>query len=196
MEYILVGLGNPGDGYKKTRHNTGRRMLEYFAKYNHFPDWERNKKINALVSENFLGKDRILLVLPDGFMNKSGLSLKTYISNRKKAERLVVVYDDIDLPLGKIRLSFGRGSGGHRGLESIIKTIGTRDFVRVRVGISPSRTSGKVIKPIGEKKVLDFLMRDITKREEEVLKKTRRRVSEALLTFIEKGKAEAMNQFN
>ena len=84
-------------------------------------------------------------------MNKSGLSLKSAITNKKKAENLVVIYDDLDIPLGKFKISYGRGSGGHKGVESIARSIKTKDFIRIRVGIAPATPSGKVKSPKASK---------------------------------------------
>jgi PTH1 family peptidyl-tRNA hydrolase len=151
MSYVLVGLGNPGPEYEKTRHNTGRIVLEIFRKKCDFPDWEPDKKLKALVSKGKLGKAEILLLEPETFMNNSGGSVKPLITSKKKAESLVIIHDDLDLPIGSYKISFNRGSGGHKGVENIIKAIGTEGFVRVRVGISPVTPGGKLKKPSGRR---------------------------------------------
>ena len=135
-------------------------------------------------------------MLPDTYMNKSGLEVKKYITSIKKAERLVVVYDDLDLPFGSFKISFGRGSGGHKGIESIVRTIKTKNFVRVRIGISPTTPSGKMKKPKGDKEVHDFILGDFTKKEKETLKKIKKKIHDALLMIIEEGRARAMNTYN
>ena len=200
MQYTIVGLGNPGEEYKTTRHNVGRIMVEKFRKKYDFPEWveekKQGKKVEFLISKGKIGKHSVTLILPELFMNKSGASVKSLITSKKKAEQLIVVYDDVDLGFSDYKISFGRGSGGHRGIESIIKSVKTKDFVRVRVGIAPTTPSGKIRKPKGEKKVLDFLMGDFGKKETQTIPKIARTVNEILETIIEKGRDSAMNVYN
>jgi len=180
MQYIYVGLGNPGEDYRNTRHNTGRIILEMFKKINSFPEWEYDEKSNALLSAGKVGKDNIALVLPETFMNKSGLSIVRFVTSVKKAEGLVVVHDDLDLPLGKFKISFGKHSGGHRGVESIIKQIKTIDFTRVRVGISPVGSKGQAKKPRGDKAVERQILGKYSSKELAILKKTAKSICEGL----------------
>src|SRR3989338_7873858 len=144
MSYIIAGLGKPGGENEGTRHKTGRLILFHFAKKIKEEGGGENKKIKARVAEGKIGREKITLVEPEAFMNNSGKSLTTLIKSKKAAGELVIIYDDLDLPLGTLKLSFDRGSGGHRGLESIIKALKTRAFVRLRVGVSPSTPSGKL----------------------------------------------------
>lgn len=157
---IIAGLGNPGKEYQTTRHNAGRIALEVFRKKNKFNDWEFDKKLNALTSK----KNGILLILPETFMNKSGLSLKKIITSQKKARDLIVVHDDIDLELGKFKISFNKSSGGHKGVESIIKNIKTKEFARIRIGISLTTPKGKIKKPKPDK-ILNFLTQNFKPQE-------------------------------
>ena len=196
MSYTIVGLGNKGEEYKTTRHNVGRILVERFRKKYDFPEWAEEKKKGFLISKGKVGKHAVTLILPELFMNKSGASIKSLITSKKKAEQLVVVYDDIDLGFSDYKISFGRGSGGHNGIESIIKSIKTKDFVRIRIGISPTTPSGKIRKPKGEKKVLDFLMGNLGKKETETIPKISKVVNEILETIIEEGRAPAMNIYN
>ncbi|MFH1402591.1 MAG: aminoacyl-tRNA hydrolase [Patescibacteria group bacterium] len=194
--YIIIGLGNPGEKYEKTRHNTGRIILDYFRKKNDFDEWVENKKLKALVSEREISGTTVKLLEPETFMNKSGASVKTLITNKKKAEQLVVIYDDLDLPIGTSKISFNKGTGGHRGLESIAKSIKTKEFVRIRVGISQTTPTGKLKKPQGEQKILDYLMADFNKKDLEILKKLKPKIAQALEMIISDGCAKAMNLFN
>lgn len=196
MSYIIVGLGNKGEEYKTTRHNVGRIMVERFRKKYDFPIWSEEKKKGFLISKGKLGKHNVALIFPELFMNKSGVAIKSLITSKKKAEQLVVVYDDIDLGFGDYKISFGRGSGGHRGVESIIKNIKTKDFIRVRVGISPITPSGKIRKPKGDKKVLDFLMGNFGKEEIKTIARISKIINEILETTVEDGKVSAMNIYN
>jgi PTH1 family peptidyl-tRNA hydrolase len=196
MQYVIVGLGNPGEEYEGSRHNAGRTLVERFAARGDFPEWKNDKKARAHVTKGELAGNGVTLVLPDTFMNRSGSAVLSFVKSVKAAERLVVVYDDIDLPIGTMKISFGRGSGGHRGVESVARSLKTKDFVRVRVGVAPTTPSGKVKKPRGEKEVVNFLMKPFRKPEQEKLKKLEKQVLGALDAIIEKGRAVAMNEFN
>ncbi len=196
MSYIIAGLGNLGEEYKNTRHNAGRIVLEYFRKSRDFSEWEEKKNNKVLVSSGKIGKSNVVLLEPDNFMNNSGKSIAPIVTSTKKAEKLVVVYDDIDLPLGVIKISFNRGSGGHRGVESVIKSIKTKAFIRLRVGVAMTTPTGKIKKPKGEQKVLDFLMGEFKPKELDTLKKVSKNIADALETVILEGKEKAMNMYN
>ncbi len=174
---ILVGLGNPGKEYENTRHNTGRIMVNWVE-----------KKLD--------GKLKIKFLMPDNFMNNSGKAVAPFIKTKKDLKDLVVVYDDIDLPLGKIKISFNRSSGGHNGLGSIIKVLKSEEFVRIRIGICPTTPSGKLRKPHGEKDVLKFLLGEFKKSELEILKKLSKKVNEAVEIIFTEGKDKAMSLYN
>ena len=195
MHYITA-LGNPGEEYKNTRHNVGRIALEEFVKKNGFSNLVPDKKLKSLSSQGKIGKEKLYLIEPETFMNKSGLSVKPIITSKKKAENLIVIHDDLDLPIGKFKISFNKSSGGHRGVESIIKAIKTEAFTRVRIGISPSTPSGKLKKPKGEKEVADFILGEFKKSEMETLKKISKKVAAALEMLIMEGREKAMGEFN
>ena len=112
MNYIIVGLGNPGQEYENTRHNTGRMIVDAFAKKINEEDWTEDKKIKSDVVKTKLGKNSVLLIKPNTYMNKSGDAVRSLVKSKKAAETLVVVHDDLDLPFGKIKISF---NGGFRG---------------------------------------------------------------------------------
>ena len=196
MPYIIAGLGNPGEEYINTRHNTGRLILEHIKKASEGSDWKLDKKLNALVSKGELNGEKLTLVEPETFMNRSGSSLKPLILNEKKAEKLVVIYDDLDLPIGTMKMSFNRGSGGHRGLESIIKALKTEKFIRIRVGISPSTPSGKLKKPLGESAVEKCILGEFKKPELDILKKQGKKAVETLEILVGKGLEQAMMELN
>ena len=198
MQYTIVGLGNPGEEYEGTRHNTGRTVLEQFRKKYDFPEWERDKNLKALISKGTFGKEKnkIILVAPDNFMNMSGKSLPPLIKNKKDIERTIVAYDDLDLPLGTMKVSFNRSSGGHKGLESIIKALKTPAFARLRIGISPVTASGKIKKPKGEEATIDFIIGKFKKAELEVMGKTTKKAAEALALILEVGREQATGQIN
>lgn len=194
--FIIVALGNPGEEYAGTRHNTGRIVLENFLKKFDFPELEMNKKYSSLASEGKVGKEKVLILEPETFMNKSGITLKTLVNSAKKAEQLVVIHDDLDIPMGTFKISFNKSSGGHRGVESIIKTIKTEAFIRVRVGITVATSSGKLKKPSGEKAVIEHIMGKFKKPEIEILKKVSKNIAEKLEILIKEGREKAMGTFN
>src|SRR3989344_5669821 len=109
MSYVIVGLGNPGEEYSDTRHNTGRIALDIFRKKIDFPEWKADKMHKAEMSKGKLGKESLVLLAPDTFMNKSGAAVAPFIKNAKQAERLVVIHDELDLPVGMMKISFNRG---------------------------------------------------------------------------------------
>lgn len=194
MQYI-VGLGNPGEEYRVSRHNTGRIVLAEFIKSQKIGELEFNKKLNALTAERKIKKEKVMLIFPETFMNKSGNSVKLLIKSKKAAENLIVVHDDLDIPLGKIKISFGKNSGGHRGVESIMRAIKTKDFTRIRIGISPATPKGKIKKP-EEKKVIDYILENFKPKELEILKKNSKKIVPALETIITEGLNKAMSIYN
>lgn len=196
MQYIIVGLGNPGEEYANTRHNAGRMVLEQFRKKYEFPEWSADKSLKSLVSKSAWGKDKVVLLGPDNFMNVSGKSVAPFVKNAKDAERTIVVYDDLDLPLGTMKISFNRSSGGHRGVESIIKALKTKAFVRLRIGICPTTPSGKPRKPKGEEAVHDFIVGEFKKAEMEVMKKSAKKGAEALALILDEGREIATGKVN
>lgn len=196
MAWVIVGLGNPGDKYESTRHNAGRMAVQYFVKLAKFKDWSEHTRSESLTSSGMIGKIAVAAVLPNTFMNKSGSAVGKFIKSVKAAENLVVVYDDLDLPLGTFKISFDRGSGGHKGLESIMRAVKTKKFPRIRIGVSPATPGGTLKKPQGEKAVLDFILTKFRAAETDELKKVFRKVAEALGTMILDGREKAMNEFN
>lgn len=173
---IVAGLGNPGEEYENTRHNAGRILVS--------------------ILEKKMEDTNIKFIKPDTFMNNSGKVIAPLIKTQKDLKNLIIVYDDIDLPIGKIKISFDKSSGGHNGLESIIKKLKSREFVRIRVGIAPCTPSGKIRKPKGEKAVLNFLLGEFKKSELDILKKLSKRVSEIVEMVFDEGKDKAMSVYN
>lgn len=196
MAWVIVGLGNPGEEMGGTRHNTGRMALDFFARAEKLGEWKEDTKAKARIASGLLGKTAVVLVAPDTFMNKSGSAVAKFVKSQKAAERMVVLYDDLDLSLGVVRLSFNRGSGGHKGVESVMKAVKTRKFTRVRIGISPSTAEGAVRKPRGEKLVNNFILAKYKASELEELKKVFTRAALALKTIVIEGQERAMNKFN
>jgi len=196
MAWVIVGLGNPGEEYDSTRHNCGRIAVEFFAKAVGLNGFRPDKAKKTTVAGGLIGKTAIALVLPDTFMNKSGAAVSKYVKSHKVAERMIVVHDDLDLPLGKIKISFDRSSGGHKGVESIIRAVKTQRFTRVRVGVSPSTASGTLRKPEGKKVVNNFILTKFRAHELAALKPVFKRVADALEAIVREGREKAMSRFN
>jgi len=196
MTWIIIGLGNPGEEYENTRHNTGRMALEYAGKRLGAGEWKVNKATKATVAKVSIGKTPIVFVLPDTFMNKSGAAAAKYVKSMKAAEHMIVVHDDLDLPLGSIKLSFNRGSGGHKGVESIARAVKTKKFTRIRIGVSRATAGGKIKKPAGEDEVIDFILAPFKPAELTELKTVFKKATDAIETIVTEGPERAMNRFN
>lgn len=190
MQWIIAGLGNPDAGYTGTRHNTGRDFLMAIAKKEGVGEWKDNKTLKAQVLKGELFGKKTTLLLPETYMNNSGLSFKTLVGSKQQAAHLAVLQDELDLPLGRVKISFGSSAGGHRGIDSVQKALKTKDFVRIRIGISPATPSGKLKKPDAEKTV-DFVLGKFKPAEEEIVKKARKLVAEALKDLLIDGREAA-----
>ena len=198
MNYIIVGLGNPGQEYEDTRHNTGWMAVDALAKRVGFDksEWKDDKKIKSDIAKVKIGKNTALLIKPKTFMNKSGDAVRSLVKTKKVAETLVIVHDDMDIPFGKIKISFNKSSGGHRGVESIIKAVKTEAFIRMRVGICPTTASGKLKKPQGEEAVIKLILDKIKSKDLDDWKKIMKRVGEGLELIVSEGKDKATGIIN
>lgn len=135
---ILVGLGNPGNEFMDTPHNLGRLCVECFTEQAGLPDFTAEKKFTALTSTSEVSGQKVVALLPETFMNKSGEAVAAAANFYKVSpENIWAAHDDIDLPLGSVRISFDGGSAGHHGIESIVEKLGTPNFWRFRIGIAP-----------------------------------------------------------
>ncbi len=153
---IIVGLGNPGIEYENTYHNVGMMMLFRLAGN----DWKGKRYKNSFESEK---KDDVVLIRPLVFMNESGLAIKEAARVFKaKPEEIVIIHDDSDIPLGSFKISFGKNAGGHNGIQSIIDTLKSKNFSRIRIGIRP------IIEPL-RKKAGIFVLKPITKKDKNIL---------------------------
>ncbi len=194
MHYI-VGLGNPGKEHKDTRHNVGFTILESFVEENSLPSFHESKKYSGLYSEGVLNGKEIALLLPLTYMNASGSAVLKLVA-KDNLHNLVVVYDDIDLALGDIKISYGKGDGGHNGIKSMIEKLGTSEFARIRVGIAQkSMWTGKLKRPKGEV-MAKFVLGTFTSSEKKALEEVSKKVHEALRVFVKKGREVTMNRFN
>lgn len=200
MPYIITGLGNPGKEYENTRHNTGRIVLDIIRKEHDGEDFVFDKKSNSSVSKITIGKGKkaetVTLVAPETFMNNSGKAIAYFVKNEKAASKLIVIYDDFNLPLGRIRISFNRSSGGHNGIESIIKSLKTEAFIRIRVGNAKETSKGLAKVPHGDDKIEKFILGEYSDAEMKELKKISKNICEAVSVIISESKEKAMSIYN
>ncbi len=209
MSYIIAGLGNPGAEYENTRHNAGRIILDAIRKEYSSSEFETNKKLNALTAEAKIGKDKALLVAPDNFMNNSGKSLVSIVKTKsvkilvgekkvsiKAADDLLVIYDDFQLPIGRMKISYNKSSGGHNGLESVIKSVKTEAFPRLRIGTAVAKKSGDAKVPHGEDVIEKFILGKFKDEEIKELKKMAKKAVEVVAVWIKEGRERATNLAN
>ena len=182
---LIVGLGNPGPSYARNRHNVGYQCLERLAQRNELR--LSRMMFKAMIASGTVNGTRVLLARPLTFMNLSGQSVRPLLRwYRVSLPDLLVVYDDLDLPLGKIRLRQKGSSGGHKGMASIIQELGSDEFARLRIGIG---------RPLhGEPP--EYVLSDFTRDESSVMDRTYDQAVAAIETFLANGIAVAMNQFN
>jgi len=182
----IVGLGNPGRKYKKTRHNIGFIIIEELL-YRH--KWKLNKrKFNGNYALEHTNGEKVVLLQPQTFMNLSGEAIRPLTDYYNiPVEDILVVYDDLDLPAGKIRLREKGGHGGHNGMRSTIDQLGSKDFKRLRFGI------GRPTTPIP---VIDYVLGTFPKSEREAITSGIKKAADACEKWLEKPFAQVMNEFN
>lgn len=189
---VVVGLGNPGRIYAHNRHNVGFRCLNYCARLHsiHFD----HRQCRARVGIGKIGSEQLLLAKPWTFMNLSGRSVACLVNKHKiPLSNLLIIYDDMDLPSGKIRLRKNGSSGGHKGMNSIISALRSEDFSRIRVGIGRPKAGEHAI---SEDAVVNYVLSDFSLQEETIIKPAITRVAEAIDFFVSEGIEAAMSKFN
>ena len=133
---LIIGLGNPGEEYKKTRHNAGFLAVDEIVLSSKYQVLSTRLKFNAEILNGIIDNEKIILVKPMTFMNNSGQAVKAILDYYKiKPENIIVIHDDLDISLGEYKISKNKNSGGHKGVQSIIDHLGTKDFMRIRIGI-------------------------------------------------------------
>lgn len=197
MAYVIIGLGNPGGEYAKTRHNAGRMALELLASVEGFEDFKLKKLAHANVTVGELGGEKVTLVIPEIAMNLSGKAAPAFVKSVKAAHKLLVVRDDLDLPLGTLKMTvYGRGSGGHKGVESIMRALKTKEFAQLKIGISGQTPKGKTKKPNSGEKVITHVIGKFSPTEEPILKKALKKSAESIRLFVTDGIEKAMLETN
>ena len=189
---LIVGLGNPGRIYAHNRHNAGFRCLNYFARLHSIRFDHRQCRARVGLAE--AKGEKLLLAKPGTFMNLSGNSVACLVHKHDiPLSNLLVIYDDLDLPLGKIRLRQSGGSGGHKGMNSNVSALGSEDFPRIRVGIGRPQVEEQ---SMSEDAIVNYVLSDFSPQEEATIKPVIATVSEVIDCFITEGIEAAMNKFN
>lgn len=189
---LIVGLGNPEERYTKTRHNLGFEVLDELVKKLNLEDFVKEDKFKA----ELIKSDQLILVKPQTYVNHSGMAVRlltTYY--RLPSTDVIIIHDDLDLPLGKIKVRLGGAAAGHHGVESIIAELGTDQFIRVRMGIGNLRSQS------GEHKRISFnaehfVLEPFMHSEKSQVKHMIKQAVRALEILLEKGLEKAQNQFN
>ena len=189
---LIVGLGNPGKVYAHNRHNIGFRCLNYFARLHSI--LFDHRQCRARIGLGKAGGEKLLLAKPGIFMNLSGKPVACLVRKHDiPLTDLLIIYDDLDLPLGKIRLRQNGGSGGHKGMNSIISALGSDDFPRIRMGIGRPQVEEQ---PMSEDAIVNYVLSDFSPQEAKVIKPAIATVAEAIDCFLNQGIAAAMSKFN
>jgi peptidyl-tRNA hydrolase, PTH1 family len=186
LTYLITGLGNPGRDYRETRHNVGFMLLDRLAERLKINFTRMESK--AIIAKGEYEGRKLLLAKPQEYMNLSGRAVGALLRYYKiPPENLIVAYDDVDLPLGTLRIRPGGGSAGQKGMASIIDRLGTEDFPRLRIGID---------RPPGRMEAADYVLQNFSQPERQVLLLTLDRGVEAVLKFVTAGLDTAMNLYN
>ena len=191
---LIVGLGNPGRGYANSRHNLGFMCLNHFARTHNI---SLDKKLGqARTGSGEVAGGEVVVARPQTYMNRSGQAVSRLVRRFKLVpEDVIIIHDDLDLAPGKIRIRQGGGSGGHKGIDSIIAELGNRDFLRVRVGIG--RPAGaEASTEIAEADIISYVLSDFTLDEKPIIAQTIPVVSDAILCLLTEGLTAAMNKYN
>lgn len=185
--HLIAGLGNPGEKYKNSRHNVGFMAIEEFKERQGFPSFKDSKKFKGGISEGIIEEEKVVLAKPQTFMNNSGISIKK-LKNFYKIDcsNIILVHDDLDIFLGERKISFSRSPAGHKGIDSIVQSLGEKNFIRVRIGIGKE----KIENP---KK---FVLQNFSKAEFQQLSPILEETSEILRQIISQGAQAAMNKYN
>jgi PTH1 family peptidyl-tRNA hydrolase len=189
---LIAGLGNPGIFYANNRHNIGFMCIKRLARDHKIP--LNKKQGNARTGTGEIAGEKVILARPQTYMNNSGEVVDRLVNRHEiKLADLIVIYDDLDLPVGKLRIRRGGGSGGHKGIESIIDYLESGDFYRVRVGIGRPDEVGNTDK---EAAVIDHVLSNFSREEKKIIKRIVPEVDKAVVCLITEGLEAAMNKYN
>ncbi|MCK4524973.1 MAG: aminoacyl-tRNA hydrolase [Candidatus Andersenbacteria bacterium] len=173
---LIIGLGNPGKEYEKTRHNAGFLTVNKLVSSIKYQVLNAQSKFNTEISKGTLNNEKILLIKPQTFMNNSGQSVKAVLDYYKiKPEDIIVIHDDLDIPIGEYKISKNKNSGGHKGVQSIIDYLGTKDFTRIRIGIMVENKKTPTER---------FVLERFSKDEMEVVESIIKKISDEIVTLL------------
>lgn len=190
---LIVGLGNPGKNYVNNRHNVGFRSVDFFARKQGVYLIQRKARSQLGVGE--VEGNKVVLAKPRTFMNLSGEAVVALLRRyRLSSKNLIVIYDDLDIPLGKIRIRECGSSGGHKGIKSIIDRLGSQNFIRIRVGIAPCESANGTA--FRQTDAVEYVLSDFTNREKVILRKVYPEVADAIRCILTEGILAAMNRHN
>jgi peptidyl-tRNA hydrolase, PTH1 family len=186
---LIVGLGNPGKEYESTRHNAGFMAVDRLVDEFGFGPFKLASKHKAEIVEGAIGGEKVLLAKPQTFMNLSGQAVRSLAQFYKVAPSdLIVIYDDVAIPSGSLRIRPDGSAGGHNGMKSIIQALGTQNFVRVRLGIEPKQSSRIPLE--------DHVLGKFTKHEAELMQENLEKIPAIVKTIVEEGVEKAMAEYN
>ncbi|OGZ35007.1 MAG: aminoacyl-tRNA hydrolase [Candidatus Portnoybacteria bacterium RIFCSPHIGHO2_02_FULL_40_23] len=175
---LVIGLGNPGNKYEKTRHNLGFLAIDELRRNLKFGIWNLDKKFKSLISKKSFNNQKVILAKPQTYMNNSGEAVKLMLDYYKiNLGNLFIVHDDIDLPLGKILVQEERGSAGHNGVQSVIDALKTKDFTRIRMGIKPKNSREKL-------DTEKFVLERFSGEEEKIIQETIKKAGQIIMAAI------------
>ncbi len=191
---LIVGLGNPGRVYANNRHNIGFICLNHFARRQGIKFDQ--KRGHARIGIGEAAGNKVVIAKPQTYMNLSGRPVSRLTQKFKiNLDDLLVIHDDLDLPLGKIRIRQGGGSGGHKGIDSIISYLESQDFIRLRVGIGRP-VKNEDFAEISDDEIIAYVLSDFTDEEKQTIAQVLPMVSEAILCLLTEGLVAAMNRYN
>jgi PTH1 family peptidyl-tRNA hydrolase len=191
MEYILMGLGNKGIEYEKTRHNAGALAVSFILREEGL-FFSMDKYSNSLISKSVLEGQKVVFSFPQTFMNESGFSAKVLVKDKTK---FILFYDDIDIAIGEYKVSFGRSGGSHNGVKSVVAGLGSKDFITIRIGVSPKDDEGNMRRPTGKGTVQDFVMNSFSKKELDILEKESKVFLKLIKLFINEGPEKLLSTY-
>ena len=180
---LVVGLGNPGKEYENTRHNIGYMFLDYITNK---PEYILNKKFNAMEYETYINGEKILFIKPLTFMNLSGEAVIKYVNFYKiNSDDILVIQDDLDMEIGKYKLMYNHGDGGHNGIKNIILNFGSREFLRLKIGISKANIDTK-----------DYVLGKFSNDEINILSDTFKRLANLINDYVDMNRDLLVGKYN
>lgn len=183
---VIVGLGNPGFKYKNTRHNIGFTVIDELSKRLHVP--VKKNKFHAVYGIGLSGNEKVALLQPLTYMNASGEAVRPFLDYYQvPAEDMIIIYDDLDLPTGKIRLRPKGGTGGHNGMKSLVAHLGTKEFKRIRIGINH---------PDEDHDIIDYVLRPFSRKEKTLVRNAVEQAASACEKWLTTPFPEVMNEYN